>query len=162
MNVLEYWSPTIVWDNFDQGAISDPVWSKFRQIVQLCHAYRHWDDDLRSKQLSPPKHYVGLVESHRQFKRRQDDWQSELSRSVTNQGRAKYLACTGVTELTYFDTVASGVEKTSDWKLWWVLHIVVPNHPPAAAFESFNADQELTGDTNQIVRRWLQQAGHSV
>ena len=33
MDVLEYWRPNIDWRQFDQGAVSDAMWSHFRNVV---------------------------------------------------------------------------------------------------------------------------------
>ena len=164
MDVLEYWRPDIAWSDFDQGPISDEVWDRFKQVVQLCHAFCHWEEDAQHKRLSPPKQYLFPPEDKRQFKKRQDEWKADIRRSESHRNRARYLADTAVAELSYLGTnaIAGEAEGTADWKLWFALRIVVNAYPPAAALKGFKADQELEGEANEIPVRWLRQAGYSI
>jgi hypothetical protein len=52
MDVLEYWSPLIDWSRFAQGAVSDPMWRSFKDLVLLCHCAEHWREILRSLRLT--------------------------------------------------------------------------------------------------------------
>jgi hypothetical protein len=91
-DVLDHWRPTIVWGLFNQGPISDPAWACFKQIVELCHAVRHWDEDLQSRRLSPPLSYDFPAESTREFGRRRDQWQGDIRQNQTHLDRARFLA----------------------------------------------------------------------
>jgi hypothetical protein len=166
VDVLEYWSPTIDWAKFQQGGISEEVWLCFKQVVQLCHAFRYWETDAQDKRLCPPRLYLDSVpaESRPQFRKREDHWKSEILQSENRRNRAKFLVSEKIAELSYLGTnsVAGEAEGTADWKLWYALQVAARPYPPAAAFGGFDAEKELDGEVNEIVARWLQQARYSV
>ncbi len=53
MDVLEYWMPEIDWAKFHAGPVSAEMWTRFKQLVQLCHAYRYWKEAVREQQRTP-------------------------------------------------------------------------------------------------------------
>jgi hypothetical protein len=77
---------------------------------------------------------------------------------VTDRDRARFLADELVVRCSHLG--AEAVEGSTDWKLGFALRLVVRVHPEAAAFESFDADQELKDGADQIGLRWLRQAGY--
>jgi hypothetical protein len=169
MDVLQHWSPIIDQAAFRQGPISDEVWRCFKQVVQLCHAFRHWEQDAHNKRLSPPRMYSVPAESKRQFKKRQDEWKEDIRRSENHRNRAQFLADDTVARLSYLGTNARANEapedelvRTADWKLWFALRVAVRAHPRACAFEAFDADKELEATGDEIAVRWLRQAGYSI
>jgi hypothetical protein len=137
MDALEYWRPVIDWGAFKQGPISDDVWRCFKQAVQLCQAFRHWEDDARKKRLSSPKQFSVPAESPRQFKKRQDEWKREVGQSENHRNRAQFLARDKVAELSYLGTNATTPNipeservRQPDWKLWSALRVAVNAYPP--------------------------------
>ena len=54
MDVLEHYAPRIDWERFQQGPLSDDVWSALRDVLLLCHAYKHWKDVARETRRSRP------------------------------------------------------------------------------------------------------------
>jgi hypothetical protein len=158
MDVLDHWRPLVDWTNFNQGPLSDAVWDRFKQVVQLCQAFRHWDEDARQKRLSPPRHYEFPPEDKRQFEQRKDQWEADIRRSEQHRNRARFLADQTVVECSHLGSKAA--EGTADWKLGFALRLAVRAHPEAAAFESFDADQEIKDGADQIGLRWLREAGY--
>ena len=150
MDILEYWHPDIAWYQFDQGPISDGAWDCFKKVVLLCHAFRHWEEDVQRKQLSPPK-----SKDKRQFEKRREQWESDIRRSEKHRDRARFLADQKIVELSYLGINADGAQGTADWKLWSALRTVVSAHPQAVAFESFDGGREIKDEAAQIALRWL-------
>jgi hypothetical protein len=160
MDVLEYWHPPIDWNLFHQGSLSDAAWGYFKQVVLLCHAYRHWEEDARDRRLEPPRHYVFPAEDKRQFKKRRDQWETDIRRSERHRDRAKFLADEAVVRCSHLG--AEAAEGTADWKLGFALPLVVRVRPDAAAFAGFDAEQELAGEAEQIAFGWLRKAGYDI
>jgi hypothetical protein len=119
MDVLEFWHPRIDWNQFHQGSLSDATWGCFKQIVQLCQAFRHWEEDARNRRLEPPKHYVFPEEDQRQFKKRRDQWEADIRRSEKHRDRARFLADQTVVECSHL--AAKAAEGSADWKLGFCL-----------------------------------------
>ena len=80
MDVLEYWSPTLDWSGFKQGALGDRAWSLFRQIVELSHAHVHWAEAMREIRVTRPPRPIYPNESKYQRKKRQDEWKRDVQR----------------------------------------------------------------------------------
>ncbi len=166
MDVLQYWHPAIDWTQFSQGTLSDGVWHHFCQLVQLCHAHQHWHEAARKIRLSPPGASFYGQESKYQRNKRRHEWKREIERAEGHMYRAAYLAAEKICAMSYLLTPND--EGTPDWNLYWALRLAVqhqPNHTQArckvAAFEAFDADNEIIGEPLQIARRWLQQSGYS-
>jgi hypothetical protein len=162
MDVLEYWNPNIDWSKFDQGSITDDIWKHFKELVQLCHAFRHWEEATTDIRLSPPRQWEWPPESARQFKKRQDQWKAEVRRREGHMNRAGFLADQQIAEMSYL--VSKDDEGTSAWKMYFALRVAVAEAPhlrcKAAAFEGFNANGELDGEVAEIALRWLIQGGY--
>src|ERR1700730_18341974 len=122
-NVLLPWSPIIDWSRFEQGAISDKVWASFKQLVQFCHAFCHWEQDGQNKRASPPRHYTFPPEDKRQFKKRRDQWDSDIRQSETYMHRAGYLADETIAKMSYL------IGPDPDWKLSSALRGAVGRQP---------------------------------
>lgn len=164
MDVLEYWRPNIDWRQFDQGAVSDAMWSHFRNVVMLCHAYEHWKAAANDTRLTPPRSYVGMPESKRDQKRRRSEWEQKIGIQEGHMHRAAFLASEQIALMSYLLT--NDDKGTPDWNLFSSLRLAVAHQLPhdqaryrAAAFTSFGADQELQGDPPDIALRWLRESG---
>jgi hypothetical protein len=163
MDVLEYWRPRIVWSQFKRGPVSSKMWTAFKEMVQLCHAFRHWEDSADKLRMAPPQQWASPPENARQFKKRQKKWRQEIRGLEGHMNRAGFLANEKVAEMSYL--IGPGGEGSPDGKLWFALRVTL-NCPPqpcckAAAFEAFDANRELEAEPAQIVMRWRRQAGYS-
>jgi hypothetical protein len=164
MDVLEYWSPTIDWSGFKQGALSDKAWALLRQLVQLSHAHGHWAETAHRIRLSPPPPSIYGKESNYQRNKRKHHWEREIERAEGHMHRAAYLGADKIAQLSYLITAAD--EGRPDWVLYLALFLAVayqPNHTlgryKAAAFSAFDADLELADNPEAIAMRWLGSAG---
>src|SRR5208282_5858709 len=54
MDVLQYYDPPIDWSKFAQGPLRSDFWNMFRNVVRLCHAYKHWDEEAKREQRTRP------------------------------------------------------------------------------------------------------------
>ena len=165
MDVLEYWSPIIKWEQFSQDAVSDKMWAYFKQVVQLCHAHQYWEEAARiaSHSRPPPSDYGKETTYAR--KKRLDGWKHEIERAKGHMHRAAFLTAESIASMSYLLT--EELKGTADWNLYWALRLAVrhqPNHERArckvAAFVSFDSGNELRGEPPEIARRWLRQAGY--
>jgi len=160
MDVLQYWRPTISWSGFRQGVLPDAIWSAFKDLVQLCHAHRHWQAEARKIRYQGPPRSYSPQETKNMLTKRRRQWEGEISKAEGHMYRAAYLAAEKISAISYLLTAAD--EGTPGSKLYVSLAIAVghqPNHDRArcgvAAFDSFDADSELAGDPAEIVQRWL-------
>ena len=78
MDVLDYWGPTIDWTRFDQGDVSDQMWTAFRQLVQPCHCVEHWRESHRALSLTRPPSPLYTPESRHYRKKRLDEWKRPI------------------------------------------------------------------------------------
>src|SRR5215469_11096317 len=90
--------PQIDKGRFQQGAISDEMWVKFQQLVQLCHAYRHWHQVSLKKRLSLP-HQVEQGSKYSR-KKRQDEWKREIHHSERHKYDAAILAADKMADMS--------------------------------------------------------------
>jgi hypothetical protein len=164
MEPLRRWHPQIDKSRFHQGAISDEMWVKFEQLVQLCHAYRHWQQVSLKKRFSPPEQ----VEQGSKYsrKKRQDEWKREIHQSERHMFDAALLAADKMAEMSLLISNVDSDER-QDWKLYSALTLAVAPFPKhergrfsAAAFRAFDADCELQGKPEEIASRWLGHAGY--
>jgi hypothetical protein len=165
MDVLEYWQPSIDWTKFKQGPVSNAMWSDFRELVQLCHAYRHWQEAAQSQQASLPGSTTYSERSHMRSRRRRER-RVENRQIEGHMLRAAYLAAEKMAVMSK----RLGPDRehpAADYKLYLTLLLAIaplPNHERArcraAAFEAFNAATELSGSPQDSARRWLDQAGY--
>ena len=161
---LRHWSPQIDKSRFHKGVISDKMWVKFEQLVQLCHAYRHWQQFSLKKRFSPPDQ----VEQGSKYsrKKRQDEWKREIHQSERHMNDAALLVADKMADMSHLITDVESDER-QDWKLYSALTLAVapfPRHErgrfSAAAFREFDADCELQGSPEEIASRWLGHAGY--
>ena len=163
-DVLSRWSPVIDWGRFEQRAISDEMWRYFKQLVQLCHAFRHWEEEIQNKKASPPRHFEFPPENEREYKNRRNQWNTDIRQNETYMHRAGHLAADTLARMSYL--IKPNDEGKPDWKLYFALRalrgaVVGPPQPRwgAAAFEAFDANRELEGKFDEIAERWLRQVG---
>ena len=163
--VLRYWHPQIDGSRFHKGAISDEMWVHFKQFVQLCHAYRHWQQ-VSFKLRFPPPRQSREVGSNHSRKKRYNEWRSEICRSEGHMYNAAYLAADKMTDMSRLIGDA-GQDDRLDWKLYTALRLAVDPFPKhergrfsAAAFRAFDADCELQGKSEEIASKWLRHAGY--
>jgi hypothetical protein len=92
MDVTEYWAPEIDWSRFVQGAVSDPMWRSFKDLVTLCHCVEHWRELLRSLRLTraPAAYYT--PETRHARKKRLDEWKRPITECENHMHRSAHLA----------------------------------------------------------------------
>jgi hypothetical protein len=149
---------------FHQGAVSDEMWVKFEQLVQLCHDYRHWQQVSLKKRLPPPS--VVDHESKYSRKMRHDEWKKEIHQSERHMNNAALLAADKMDDMSALISSIDPHDRP-DWKLYSALRLAVASFPRrergrfgAAAFRAFDADRELQGKPEEIASRWLGYAGY--
>jgi hypothetical protein len=164
MDVLEHWQPSIDWTKFKQGPVSDAVWSDFRDLVQLCHAYRHWKEETRTRQASPPVRPMYPESGYKRRKRREER-RLEIRRAEDHMFRAAYLAADKLAMMSnWLDRDSE--HNAADSKLYLALRFAIAPFPhergrcSAAAFEAFDAASELSSPPQDSANRWLDRAGY--
>ena len=160
MDGLGEWEPTISWGNFKQGAVSDDMWRSFKQVVRLCHASCHWEQEKRKLRTAPKK---WSHESTRNFNQRREGWRDEFRRCEGHMNRAQSLAVSTMVEMR--SHIDGDNLMSPDSRLCLALIKAVRGQPQmrckVAAFNAFDADTELAGGWEQIADRWLIAAGYS-
>jgi hypothetical protein len=143
VDVLEYLSPSIDWRRFAQGAVSDPMWRNFKDLVLLCHCVEHWRETLRFLSFTRPPQPSYTPESRHYRKKRLDEWTRPINESENHMHRAAHLADEKIAEMSYL--VSPVGRGSSDCNLYfaaWTLQnplcALCPSRPP------FNC--ELTQD----------------
>lgn len=167
MDVLEHWMPSIDWSRFNQGPLSDGMWSAFKNLVALCHAAEYWRDAVRANRLTPQPRPMYTPESRHMRRKRLDEWRRPLRQSETHLHRAAFLADEKVAEMSYL--IGPADQGKPDWNLWWSCALAVGRslgHEGAryksVAFSAFNADRDLEGaDPSVTAKRWLTNAGYA-
>jgi hypothetical protein len=164
MEPLRHWHPQIDESRFHQGAISGEMWTYFEQFVQLCHAYRHWQQVSLKMRFPPPRQFDDL-ESKYSRKKHRDEWKSEVHRSEGHMYGAARLAAGVMAEMSRL--IGNVDQDRPDCKLYSALRLAVASFSKpergrfsAAAFRAFDADRELQGKSDEIASRWLRQAGY--
>ena len=150
MDVLQYWAPLIDWTLFNQGPISNEVWTKFKQFVQLCHASQHWQAELEQQQLPD------LSESKAKGRM---DWTDNVNRCAKHRDRARFLAREKIGQISHLlGERDKGKPDHILWSLLWLSWGCLPFN--LLALTEFDAVQELQyGDPCEIIGRWLNKAG---
>lgn len=165
MDVLQYWQPTIDWTKFDQGGVSGEMWAKFKELVQLCQAYQHWEKathEARRERPSRPLH----GESAYMRRKHQAEWKRRAEVPEGHINRAGFLAASKIAEMSYL--IGPSDKGSADGTMWIALRLTAAYRPlrenegryNALAFKSFNANDELQGEPPQIAVRWLKVAGY--
>lgn len=164
MDVLEYWRPKIDWTRFDQGAVSDQMWSPFGQLVQLCHCVEHWRENHRSLSLSRPPAPYYTPESRHYRKKRLDEWKRPIQAAENHMHRAAHLADDKVAEMSYL--IAPTDQGKPDWNLYLASALSIGRslgHLRAryrsVAFDQFDAAELSEPDPSRTASRWLERAG---
>lgn len=153
MDVLEYWKPEIDWIAFKQGTISDAIWESFRELVQLCHAFRYWQQSEKSLRGVPRSRDKLIMQDNRKM----------LENATNNKLRAAYLASDRMAK------ISNELSSKLDGSLYMRLRIAVDYRQPyerrlwdVLAFDSFDAEQELRKPAEEVVDSWILAAGHSL
>jgi len=163
MDVLEYWQPTIDWSKFKQGGVSDAMWRGFCDVVQLCHAREYWREAAEKRRLTRLPKSMNRESEYTRRKRR-NEWKAQGDRLVGHMNCAGHRIQEKMAQLsTLFEASDQG---KPDWTMWFALRLAVRDQPfhersrsGAAAFEEFDADEQLHGEPAKIAQRWLSKAG---
>jgi hypothetical protein len=140
------------------------MWVKFEQLIQLCHAYRHWQQVSLKKRFPPlfAQIFVLLLRAVR----RQDEWKREIHQSERHMYDAALLAADKMADMSLLVSDVDSDER-QDCKLYSALTLAVAPFPKherdrfsAVAFRAFDADCELQGRPEEIASRWLGHAGY--
>jgi hypothetical protein len=140
------------------------MWVKFEQLVQLCHAYRHWQQASLKKRF-PPRDRVEEGSKYSR-KKRHDEWKREIHQSERLMYDAALLAADKMADMSLLISNVDSDDR-QDWKLYSALRLAVAPFPKhergrfsAAAFRAFDANCELQGKPDEIALRWLGHAGY--
>jgi hypothetical protein len=164
MDVLEFWSPTIDWSRFAQGAVSDRMWRAFKDLVKLCHCVEHWREDHRAlaRTRSPKPLYP---ESVYMRKKRFDEWKQPQTISENHMHRAANLAIEKVGQMSH---LAPTDEGNPDWKLCAAAVFsfgisLGQTHAryKSLALDAFDAAELSQSDPSVIASQWLANAGYT-
>src|ERR687898_2078176 len=127
MDVLQFWSPKIDWSQFKQGAVSDRMWSHFRDIVQLCHAHRRWSLAVAKLGPAPPgPSRIAIGDRKRTIKRRRHDWELEAAQAKRHMTRASFLAAE---RMSLMSNLLNDENSGPDWKLYSSLSLALRHQP---------------------------------
>jgi hypothetical protein len=161
MDVLEYWEPSIDWSRFDQGDLHSDIWNPFTKLVRLCHAFRYWDDAAESARRERVPAPIN-PESRSSRTKRKAEYGLVIKGLKDHKVRAAYLAAEKLSEIhSLLRREPSFSPEGPEWKCYLALECAVESlphyergHYGAAAFDSFDAKVELTGDPFPIAQRW--------
>ena len=170
MDVLEYYTPQIDWERFQQGPISDDVWSAFRDALVLCHAYKHWKGVGRETRRSVPGPSPFYSESAYQRRKRRREGALHIEQNEKRMYRAAFLAA------EKFGAIAGMVQGRMDKPDWnFSLALIksvgaeVITHPltgheranfDVLAFDEFDANAEVSSDPDAMASHWREAAGY--
>ncbi|MCZ6592412.1 MAG: hypothetical protein O7B98_14910 [Alphaproteobacteria bacterium] len=164
MDILEYWKPEIDWGPFQRGAVSDDMWLKFTELVQLCHAHRHWEEEVRVARSIPLPRPLHSESNYRRRKRARER-KVDIIRREDHMYQAGFLAAEKISEMSYL--ISPENKGSPDSNLYFALRYAVAHQPSherarfkAAAFNTFDASKELDSEPGEIARRWLSRAGY--
>jgi hypothetical protein len=166
VDVLEYLSPSIDWRRFAQGAVSDPMWRNFKDLVLLCHCVEHWRETLRFLSFTRPPQPSYTPESRHYRKKRLDEWTRPINESENHMHRAAHLADEKIAEMSYL--VSPVGRGSSDCNLYFAASLSIGRslgHERAryksVAFGLFDAAQLAEPDPSIIASKWLIEAGYA-
>jgi hypothetical protein len=153
MDVLQYWEPNIDWSKFARGDLDSTFWSPFTQLVRLCHAYKHWDEIAKHarRERAPAPLYP---ESRYGKAKRKKEHALLISGHEGHKYRAAYLAADKLSSMQSVSPAGP------ELKCYLALVLAIEcrryesGHYRAAAFDSFDAKVELSGDPLPIAQRW--------
>jgi hypothetical protein len=162
MNAPTSWSPSIDWNRFAQGTVSNPMWHAFTDLVQLCHCVEHWREAARSLRMTRPTKPL-YPESIHMRKQRVDEWRQGITDGVDRMHRAAHLADDKVREMF---RIAPTDEGNPDWKLCaaTALSMVISlgraqTRYKSLALDAFYAALLTNSDPRVIASFWLENAG---
>ncbi len=169
MDVLAYYTPRIDWERFQRGPISDDVWSAFRDVLLLCHAYRHWKAVVTETRRSGPPPPPLYAESTYLRRKRRREWNLQIEQEETHMYRAAFLAAQ---KLWAIAGIVQGRKDMPDWHFSLALMKGVgeaitntsTGHERAnfdvLAFDEFDANAEVSSDPDAMASRWREAAGY--
>jgi hypothetical protein len=164
MDVLEYWRPNIDWSGFKQGPVSAQMWQRFQNLVQLCHAYRHWQLAAQENRRTPNQRPLYQESAYKRRKHRHE-WQGAIDSCEGHMYRAAYLASDQMAAMSFL--ISESDAGKPDWVLWVALRLALrdqPNHERArcnaAAFAAFDAEVVLNETPDRLAIRWLDEGGY--
>jgi hypothetical protein len=166
MDVLQYWSPTIDWNLFAQGAVSDPMWRAFKELVTLCHCVEHWHKDRRGLQMTRAPRSLYPESSHAK-KKSLDERKRAIDVSDNRIHRAAHLANEKIIEMSHLTSPGDPEGTAPDFRLCAAAVLSIGRslgHERAryksVAFDSFDAATELSLEPDITANHWLVRAGY--
>jgi hypothetical protein len=164
MDVLEYWHPTIDWTRFDQGDVSDQMWTAFRHLIQLCHCVEHWRESHRALSLTRPPAPLYTPESRHYRKKRLDEWKRPSQAAENHMHRAAHLADDKVAEMSWL--VSPHDQGKPDWRLYFASALSIGRslghlraRYKSVAFDQFASNALSDADPSRTASQWLERAG---
>lgn len=168
MDVLRIYDPPLEYEKFNQGPISDDVWSSFIDIVRLCCAYEYWSQLARYSARSRPPAPLYDESGYMRRKRRQEH-RNETKRYEDHKFRAAFLAAEQLWQLV---SLIQDRDGTPDWHLTEALFIAVgiqhlrnpiTGHERAEfdvlALNEFDAATGVCSNAETTATRWRIKAG---
>ena len=155
MDVLAFYMPKIDWEKFSRGTVLKQTWSKFKEVVLLCHAAAHWERKLHTTRDKQPTDALSRSDMI--------DWEKENARAIhhieMHMRRANFLATEKILEMG--DALPAQYDGSASAKLFVALRASVgiqANDGSAqcvlVCFHEFDATEELAGEPIAIVKRW--------
>jgi hypothetical protein len=156
-------TPSIKWDGFHQGPLSDDVWAAFRQVVTFARSYKYWKNRLTESRRSPPRDFVGVPNTSHSRRKHKNEWQSQIKQEDTNMHASAFQAARSFWNIV---AIVQNREDTPDLYFSQALMIAVGDEihdtmrgheraeVGALAFDSFDAAQEISSDRKAMAARW--------
>jgi hypothetical protein len=163
MNAPTSWSPSIDWNRFAQGTVSDPMWHAFLDLVSLCHCVEHWREAAHSLRTTRPAKPPFYQESS--YKKLINEWKQGITDCDSKRHCAAHLADDKVREMS---RIAPTDEGDPDWHLCAATALSMGislgrarTRYKSLALDAFDAAQ-LTGSApGAIAILWLESAGYT-
>jgi hypothetical protein len=164
MNAPASWSPSIDWNRFAQGTVSNPMWYAFTDLVKLCHYVEHWHEAARSLRMTRPSKPLYPENIHVR-KQRVVEWRQGIADCEDRMHRAAHLADDKVREMSH---MAPTDEGDPDWKLCAAAALSMAislgrarTRYKSLALDAFDAAQLTSSDPIAIASLWLERAGYT-
>jgi hypothetical protein len=164
MNILASWSPSIDWNRFAQGTVSNPMWHAFTDLVKLCHYVEHWREAARSLRMTRPAKPL-YTESIHMKKQSVDEWRQGITDCEDRMHRAAHLADDKVREMSRIAPTNVG---DSDCNLCAATALSMGislgrarTRYKSLALDAFDAAQLTNSEPSAIASLWLESAGYT-
>jgi hypothetical protein len=165
MNAAASWSPSIDWNRFSQGTVSNPMWHAFTDLVKLCHCVEHWREAARSLRMTTRPAKPLYPESIHMRKQRVDEWRQRITDCEGRMHRSAHLADDKVREMS---RIAPTDEGNPDWKLRAAAALSIGislgrarTRYKSLALDALDATELTNSDPTVIASLWLENAGYT-